>query len=132
MQALQPFLSFHGACDIVRLNDENTSLSCLIGAKKLMFLLEEACCKAFVENAPAVYITLLYDELWKVEHRAFLKVVPLREGSLSRTECLQAIRAEDVAVRLSLCFPGDIVEITRPVLFTGAGIQQETMVRRVV
>ncbi len=88
---------------------------------------------ALANDAKERKVIIKYDEFegW-IDNPTFpfIRIINDNDG-IDRRENFRPLSATDLSVRLSLCFPGDIVKITRKVLFTGAGMHREIMVMKV-
>jgi hypothetical protein len=117
-------LDFHE----ITLSPNNTAI---YDGRTLRFQIEESEITV-VEISSGNTIVIKNSELKWLNNPVFpyIRLVKQSDG-IDPLENLTEISATDASIRLSLCFKGDVVKITRPVLFTGAGTQRETMVMRV-
>jgi hypothetical protein len=98
----------------------------VIGGRTLHFITEKTAC---LVRWNELEIPLKYIEMPRMEHYLFPRIkrmVP--EVPDDRTK---AIKASDVAIRLSLAFPGDYVLVVRDILYLGAGAQTSAMIFKV-
>jgi hypothetical protein len=73
-------------------------------------------------------IVLKYSEMMMVNHVLFSMYSRVKEDDSSICGYkIQEILSSEVSVRLSLCFRGDIIRVSRKILFGGAGCSFEIL-----
>ncbi len=126
--ALNAFLDYHGFKGTPTPEFDGT-ISARVHNRPIKFVVAENFIEATFGTST---IKIAFEELDLVKHSQFTRFEPTILGNPADAERLQGIKADDVAVRLSLCFPGDIIIACRTVFFRGAGIQRNVILRRVV
>lgn len=130
MTAIASFLAYHGInppSTSAAGQPASSSTSAIVHGRRLIFVANE---KGLAVESEKGTIQLTGDELERVGSSLLCRYRPVDD--ISDVGRPQGIKADDIGIRLSLCFPGDVVEVHRRVYFPGAGIQSNPEVRIVV
>ena len=92
---------------------------------------EESCKFTLLSNTNEIIIK--YDEIETFDHFSFPSISVYKPESNSQIEIdkLRPISNDDISIRLSLCFKGEIIQVYRDIIFGGSGVQCEVMLFKI-
>lgn len=106
----------------------DSSFTGTLNGKKLLFRsFDETGEIQVTDVSKEISLIIKYSEIKWINN----PVSPIIKCTNDTGEHFRHISGTDVFLRLSLCFPGDVVQIIRKVLFTGAGMHREVHVMRI-